>query len=701
MTPAEQFREVIYKELGVAPAVIVGDGRAHRFSINGNRRDDAGEYRFYDDKFPAGFAKDYRHGIYFKWSARDDAAVISASDRAERDKIIREREEQRRREQAEAARIAQQRWQGAKAADPAHGYLTRKGVQAHGLRQEGDTVLVPVLDGEEIISVQSIGPDGRKLFQLGSRVKGGFFTIGDASDTIYICEGYATAATIYDLTGQQTIVAFNAGNILPVAQKIRASNPQAYIVICADDDYVVKKNPGVAKATEAAKSVNGYLAIPPFDRDKGEIGTDFNDLAALRGSRAVQDALDAALAAGTLKTEAEQQAKKEQDNYNPPGEPALVSPKFALKPFEAILFDSCEEWLIKRLLPRQGVGVIYGASQSFKSFVASHVALYIALGWPLAGRRVWQASTVYIAAEGAAGLPKRKVGFEKANKDRLPSIVPFYLVSVAPNLGTGQGDLAALIASIEAWKVAPGLIVLDTLAQSLGAGDENGAGMIQLLANATSLANYFKAFVLIVHHIGLSDDKRMRGHSSLIGGIDAQILCERKEGEFSTDLTLQKLKDEASNLKLTAHLERVVICQDEDGEDISTLVVGSIENAEPSAKRALAQRIPRAQRLLMAVIAEALEDAGESFRSFVDGPLVRAVRDEIVKHRLYARIAEQAAPGESAAKLAARQRQAFSRDIAAAIKSRMLIAGERNGERLLWFPRFLPTVTSVTNVTPL
>ena len=65
MTPAEQFREVIHRELGVAPAVVVGDGKTHRFSTNGKKRDDAGEYRFYADKFAAGFVKDYRNGILF------------------------------------------------------------------------------------------------------------------------------------------------------------------------------------------------------------------------------------------------------------------------------------------------------------------------------------------------------------------------------------------------------------------------------------------------------------------------------------------------------------------------------------------------------------------------------------------------------------------------------------------------------------
>jgi hypothetical protein len=65
---------------------------------------------------------------------------------------------------------------------------------------------------------------------------------------------------------------------------------------------------------------------------------------------------------------------------------------------------------------------------------------------------------------------------------------------------------------------------------------------------------------------------------------------------------------------------------------------------------------------------------------------VQAVPDEVVRRRLYARIAEQAEPDEDRKKIAAKQRQAFKRNIADAIKAVMLMAGERNGERLLWLP---------------
>ena len=136
------------------------------------------------------------------------------------------------------------------------------------------------------------------------------------------------------------------------------------------------------------------------------------------------------------------------------------------------------------------------------------------------------------------------------------------------------------------------MIVLDTLAQTIGAGDENGAGMTAFVANAGELAGRFNALVLIVHHTGLGDDKRMRGHSSLNGALDAQILCERVDGDLAATLTLQKLKDDASDVGCSARLSRVVIALDEDGDEISTLVVDAIEDAEFRRSASSEKRFP-------------------------------------------------------------------------------------------------------------
>ena len=372
--------------------------------------------------------------------------------------------------------------------------------------------------------------------------------------------------------------------------------------------------------------------------------------------------------------------------YRPPGEPVSATrPKFTLEPWRDIAFVVFAEWLIKQFLPLQGLAAIFGKPGSFKSFVALHIALCIALGRPWGRRRVAQRSVVYIAAEGSAGLRKRKAGYQVAQPD-LPADLPFALISAAPNLGTDKGDCGALVAAIEAADLKPGLIVLDTLAQTIGAGDENGAGMTAFVANAGALASRFNALVLIVHHTGLGDDRRMRGHSSLNGALDAQILCERVDGDLAATLTLQKLKDDASEVRLRARLERVVIAHDEDGDEVSTLVVDAIEDAE-SVQIEKPKSIPRAQRLLMSVIAEAIDETGEAFRPFgAGGPLVRGVVENEARKRFFARIAEQAEPDEDKEKLFDRQRKGFKRSIEAELKAETLMAVEKSGRRLLWLP---------------
>jgi RecA-family ATPase len=217
-------------------------------------------------------------------------------------------------------------------------------------------------------------------------------------------------------------------------------------------------------------------------------------------------------------------------------EPAVKN--FALERWSQIDFDLHTEWRIKGVLPKQGVGLIYGKSQSFKSFIAMHMALCVTLGRSWAGKRVEKTAAVYIAAEGAAGLRKRKAGYVKTWRN-LPAEVDFHLVPAAPNLGTEKGDLEALIASIEAAGVNPGLIVVDTVAKAIGAGDENGHGMATLLANAETLSQRFNCLVLCIHHVGHSEEaqSRPRGWSGLVAALDVMILSERPEGAMAATLT--------------------------------------------------------------------------------------------------------------------------------------------------------------------
>lgn len=206
------------------------------------------------------------------------------------DALRRQHDVEQRERQAETAEAAARRWAAAYPVTE-HTYLTNKGVQAHSIRIEGGhTLLVPMRDAEgRLWSLQSIAPDGEKRFMPGGRVKGCYYAIGKPSGRVVVAEGFATGATIHEDTGLAVAVAFNAGNLLPVAKAVRAKLPCITLVVAADDDWKTEGNPGLAAAKEAAQAVGGLLAVPDFSGlTRRDTDTDFNDLHRLAGTVEVQ-----------------------------------------------------------------------------------------------------------------------------------------------------------------------------------------------------------------------------------------------------------------------------------------------------------------------------------------------------------------------------------------------------------------------------
>lgn len=206
------------------------------------------------------------------------------------DSLRRQHIAEQLRRQLEAAEASARRWAGATPVGE-HPYLSTKGVQAHGLRVEaGHTLLIPLRDAVgKLHSLQSIAPDGSKRFMPGGRVKACYHAIGRPTGRLVVCEGYATGATLHEDTGSAVAIAFNSGNLLPVAKALRAKFPCITLVVAADDDWKTQGNPGLTAATEAARAVGGLLAVPNFgDLPRGDKDTDFNDLHQLAGMVEVQ-----------------------------------------------------------------------------------------------------------------------------------------------------------------------------------------------------------------------------------------------------------------------------------------------------------------------------------------------------------------------------------------------------------------------------
>lgn len=289
--PVADFADAI-RDAGLEPPEqVTADGKLHRFPTNGRRGDDSGWYILHDDGVPAGSFGDWRSGIKETWCAKVDWEFTPAerreyARRMERQRQEREAEEQRR--QAEAAAKAERIWNEAQPGE--HEYLNQKGIGAHGTRVHDGRLVVPMRDANgSLASLQRIGPDGGKRFLYGGKVTGCYYSIGKPLDGVLcIAEGFATAATIHEATGHAVAVAFNAGNLVPVARALREKFPEFRFIVCADNDSETEGNPGVTKGTEAAEAIGAYLAVPEFD---GE-GTDFNDLKQQRGAEAVRHCIE-------------------------------------------------------------------------------------------------------------------------------------------------------------------------------------------------------------------------------------------------------------------------------------------------------------------------------------------------------------------------------------------------------------------------
>lgn len=292
------FIEVIREALGGGPSP--GDlvpGKWIRFSTNGRRDDTSGSCLIFPDM---------EGGVYFDWRREG----ISGTWQAKKDRTPEEKvafNERVMAARAEAARLEQERraecrarcaeiWCKAEGATDDHLYLIKKNVKPHSIKQFGGDLLIPVRDSEGTLhGLQKIKPDGDKRFEPGTAVSGHYHTIGNPNGKILIAEGYATAATIHEVTGLAVSCAFNAGNLKAVALAVREKYPDMEIIIAADDDYMTGCNPGRTKATAAAKAVNGSLTIPVFRDTRGQKDTDFNDLAQLSGPEAVRACIDNAV----------------------------------------------------------------------------------------------------------------------------------------------------------------------------------------------------------------------------------------------------------------------------------------------------------------------------------------------------------------------------------------------------------------------
>lgn len=297
--PEDRFIESM-RDAGIeTDEPIIADGILHRFHVIGDRSGSGnGWYVLYAGEPTAGAFGCWKRGVSETWCSKEYHTLTheeKARYTAKMEAMRQLRAEEAAKVQAECKVWCAETWDKAPDATNQHPYLKRKGVNSYGLKLLKDSLMAPLRDiAGTLHGIQFISSDGNKKFKTGTKKEGCFHGIGKPDNQICICEGYATGASIYEATGKAVAIAFDAGNLKTVAEIFRQKYSSMEIIMCSDDDHATEGNPGLTKATEAARVVNGKLAVPSFPDSRGPKDTDFNDLAHLVGLDAVRDCIEAA-----------------------------------------------------------------------------------------------------------------------------------------------------------------------------------------------------------------------------------------------------------------------------------------------------------------------------------------------------------------------------------------------------------------------
>lgn len=250
---------------------------------------------------------------------KPEQQVLTDEEIAERQRVRKAAKAQSAKDERErqkaAQELADQIWNDASAVID-HPYLTKKQVGAYGLKSgrwplrtkygevyghAENTLLIPMRDTKGIItSLQGVfselpkGYKQAKSYLRDGKKSGSWHTIGNIGDgnTIALVEGYATGATIRELTGWCVMVCFDRSNLMTVAEAIRPMTQGQAIVICADNDQFTEGNPGVTDAKKAASAIGAKVLIPQIPAATAENGySDFNDLYATEGAAVAKQQL--------------------------------------------------------------------------------------------------------------------------------------------------------------------------------------------------------------------------------------------------------------------------------------------------------------------------------------------------------------------------------------------------------------------------
>lgn len=426
-------------------------------------------------------------------------------------------------------------------------YEIRKCHSEDGFTQE-TIALIPLRNIEgKIRALQEIYPS-KRVFQENSeprdknvqgKYSGCFFTFGKLENgkPICICEGAATAGSVFESSNITTVMVVSRTNILNVGKELKRKYPSSEIIICGDDDVDTTGNPGRNDAIAAAQHLNCKVVFPKFpdgkNRDEiGEAYTDFNDLMLLCSKEEVKKQI---------------QKKDLEENSN-------NSRVFNRYSFLELITMPKKDWLIDQLVGSGDIGMVFGPPGCGKTFIIIDLIVIACCGRKWANRFSVKRplNVAYCAGEGISGLPSR---FSASSKHyHLDNLHTFNFYKITPQLFDTQinSTTNSINQFIAEWKRAQqekeceplDLLVIDTLHSATLGADENSSQDMGKVIDSCRLASIeLGCSVILVHHtnkVGTSE----RGSSALRGAMDFMIKIDKSDdSETSAIMSCSKLKD--------------------------------------------------------------------------------------------------------------------------------------------------------------
>ena len=462
-------------------------------------------------------------------------------------------------------------WERLKPASNQHGYVNLRNIANDCLPQLREVpasdpickhqpvagfLAVPAYGHDGVLqSIQFVPPNGGKKLNLaGAAMSGASLQIGPTDGPVVFGESLGNASAVYMATGGRAVSCFGSGNIKRVVESFRQREPNTPATIAPDRGKE-------GEAFEIAAQFNCRVACLP---ETEASNFDLNDLLARDGFDVLAQLLDAAA--------------------EPAPPPLALSVAFADQLPDK--FEPHDE-LVQGLLTAGDGSVLYGDSNSGKTFFVIDMACAVARGVEWMGRKTEPGMVVYLAAESPASVRSRLQAYQRHHGVKVPN---FAIVQSPIDLFDGEADTNKVIQVIRQLEKQTGqkarLIVGDTLARlSAGANENAGQDMGLVVRRFDRIRTECKAHFCLIHHSGKAAANGARGWSGIRAAVDTELEITDSPAGRCCEITKQRDLS-TKGQRIGFKLEPVVLGFTKWGAEASSCVVVSADApAKKTGKR--------------------------------------------------------------------------------------------------------------------